>query len=56
MNTDDIRRREAIEAMRACFRRGCDVCGVMNWRVTASGNTQCECCGNLFDKTVEATA
>jgi ribosomal protein S27AE len=31
------------------FKKGCDTCGEMMWRITASGKWSCGYCGNIFD-------
>lgn len=38
-----------LRALLERFRKGCAVCGTMNWFVTASGGYSCGNCGNIFD-------
>lgn len=40
---------EHLRLMLDRFRQGCEVCGVMDWRATKSGEMACGCCGNVFD-------
>lgn len=40
---------EKFRLMLARFSRGCEMCGVMQWRATKSGEMACGNCGNVFD-------
>lgn len=42
--------------LKEVFAKGCDMCHTMSWKITESGNYQCDHCANILPAFVEPTA